>query len=115
MSNVQTQAAAQAAAIPPPSKILRVDLLEVVSVADATSQSFATDMSALGAAKAATGFRVEAVRLGPDCMPVALKAGETWDGLRLSKSVHDRIKNVRVLHSAFIPKSNVREIVFAPE
>ena len=50
-----------------------------------------------------------AFRIGPDGMPTALKAGETWDGVRLSKVLVDRIRNVRQTHSAFVPKENVKE------
>lgn len=116
MSQPQTQPSSKAVDAPPAvQRITRVDLRDVVSVADATASSFATDMSALGSAKAATGFVITPTRIGADGMPVALKAGEAWDGLKLSKVLMDRIRNVRVTHSAFVPKENVKEIVYSPE
>lgn len=116
MSQPQTQSSAKSITAPPESpRVLRVDLREVVSVADATAASFSTDVSALGSAKAAAGFAVSIVRIGPDGMTVPLKSGETWDGVRLSKVLVDRIRNVRQTHSAFVPKENVREIVYSPE
>lgn len=116
MSQPQTQPVAKSIATPLEApRILRVDLLEVISVADATAASFSTDLSALGSAKAAAGFSISIVRMGPDGMTIPLKSGETWDGVRLTKSLHDRIRNVRQTYSAFVPKENVREVVYSPE
>lgn len=115
MSQPQTQAAAKVVEPVPCPRIMRVDLLEVLSVADATASSFGADAGPLGAAKSANGFRIEPARMGADGLPVLLKAGETWDGLKLSKVLTDRIRNVRVTHVAFVPKENVRGVVYSAE
>lgn len=114
MSQPQVATPAKVVEQPQMPRIIRVGLRETITVAGATSAAFGTDPS-IGNVKEATGFRVEMCRIGPDGMPVALKTGETWDGLRLSKVLHDRIAQRKQLHSAFIPKENVREIVYAAE
>ena len=113
--SAQVQPAKVAEVTPPPRGIMRIDLLEVVSIADATGSSFETAMGALGAAKTSTGFLIEPAKMGADGFPMPLKEGQTWDGVKLSKTLMDTIRNRRRTHVVFVPKENVRNIVYLPE